>query len=481
MSARGLDVLLISPPDYRLLNKKSAFGISYGLLQIATVLKNNEINVKVYNADFAKGILPKIKPAGLKTQDFSLYEYNIKSENHPVWVEIRDTIERNHPAILGITINTCQYNVALKIARIAKSIDKEIVVVVGGVHSTIMPNETIREPCFDFVVRGEGEYTMLELVKAIRGEIKISDVKGITYNKNGKVVSTPSRQLIEDINSIPFPDIELLINAKKYPKHVYGNIITVRGCPLRCVFCSNKAFWNGVVRFRTAENVVDEIEMLHKKYGTSQFYFMDPTFNLDLKRVADISNKILERNLDIIWSCNMRADNINEAIIRKIKSSGCYKINLGVESGNKKILELMKKDITLDEVKKSAKIIKKNGIELLAYFILGHPKETKESINDTVNLIKEIHPDLLNILLMTPLPGTEIYDLVIKENRLLTRDWSKYTGYTPIIRTDGLTYNELKKYFTNLVNYAINLNNSTVKRRLYNVRYLRNRFMARIK
>ncbi|RLF26601.1 MAG: hypothetical protein DRN01_04410, partial [Thermoplasmata archaeon] len=304
-------VLLINPPFQRLLYAERPY-IPYGLLYIATFLQKNGIKSKVYNAD-------------LRTNN------TVNQESEEIWKEIEHVVKREKPDVVGIGVLTPQYASALKVASIVKNFDRDIPVIFGGVHSTFMADEVALGENVDIVVRGEGEETTLDIVKTlIKGE-SLKNVSGITYRKNKKIVRNPDRPLIKNLDILPFPDRELLINKRFYPHSEFGVITPSRGCPYRCTFCSSNAFWG--YRTRSAENIVDEIEYLKDRYHLLDFWLEGDSFLIIRRHVLQLCKELKARKLHIMWGAMARVDQIDKELIKEMKSSGFCNISLGCESG----------------------------------------------------------------------------------------------------------------------------------------------------
>jgi len=464
--------LFIHPPYFRFHEQDVTLGIPYGLLSVATILKRNGFNVAVYDADFDAERAAGGRYSEVKAYDNETFRHNIADEKHKAWKEIESIIKLTGPKMVGIGMMTSQYDISKKIAGIVKSLDKRMTVIVGGPHPTIMPEETASEDVFDFVVRGEGEITVLELVKEIFGKRRFDRVSGISYRSGGRVISTPERKLVKDIDSLPMVDRSLLIGYEKYPKWVLGIISASRGCPFRCTFCNSKSIWGTGARFRSEESVVDELENVYTQYGTREFNFLDDTFNTSEERVSRICDAIRKRRLDVEWSCQMRLDMVTRSIVKKVKSAGCYSVRVGVESGNQGILDNVNKGLTVARAKESCRTIKDGGLELLAWFIVGDLKETRSTIADTERLADEIRADIVRFTMMIPYPKTAIGDAAEREGRILSRDWSEYTGVVPLIRIEGMNTEELSKKFKELCDKYTSLDDAWLKRRLRNPRYV---------
>lgn len=320
---------------------------------------------------------------------------------------------------IGFTSVTSTMPLVYKISSLLKNKDSNKIIFVGGPHVSFAAKQTL-EDCqeIDFVVRGEGEITAVELIsKLVSGE-NISGVDGITLRKEGRIIENQDRELINDINAITLPARHLLpinlyspsaLDNLGFKGSDYATIITTRGCPNKCVFCSSAAFWKRI-RARSPENVADELEELVRQYGIKHVEFLDDTLILSAKRMEEICNLILERNLNIKWSCYARINHVTKELVDLMKKSGCRFIQLGVESGNQQVLDRVQKNITLEQVRRAAKIVRKAGVKLMCFFMIGLPGDTRETVLETIRFAKELKPNFALFCITTPFPGTSLYD-----------------------------------------------------------------------
>jgi anaerobic magnesium-protoporphyrin IX monomethyl ester cyclase len=344
--------------------------------------------------------------------------------------------------ILCVSTLTMNYEDGLKMAKIAKQANPECITVFGGIHSTLFPDNVILNKEVDFVCIGEGEHTVLELIQTIEKNVEFDKIQGILYKDGRKVIRNENRPLIQDLDELPFPARELLPMSEYLSTKVgrvgwelpspSTSIITSRGCPFRCTFCSSHLTFGRKVRFRSPKNVVDEIEYLIDMYSIKGVSFVDDTFTLDSKRTSAICKEILSRGLDIEWMCMGRVDTISKDLLKEMKKAGCVSIGYGIESGSQHVLdEYIKKNITLEAAEKTIKITKEAGITSVAYFMIGTPGETLEDINKTVDFAKRLNPDAVNFSITIPMPGTEMFDIANKIGKIETKsfrdfDFSKY-------------------------------------------------------
>lgn len=394
-------------------------ALSLGLCYIASVLKNNGHDVGIYNADYIGSSAYSDQRTIIQSYDD--YKKILLNIDHPLWNEIRENIKKFSPEILGITMLTGTYKSAENVARIAKSINKEIKVVAGGTHPTILPEETIKNKYFDYVIRKEGEYTFLDLANGI----KEKDIRGLTYiNEKGEVVNNPDREFIKDLDSLPFPARDLYLNDTAYMD--YGYVMTGRGCSHECTFCASKKIWGRKVRYRSAENVVEEVKHVYDKFGTRQFYFIDDALTLNKNRAKKICDLLIKSQLDISWICETRVDILDEELLNLMKVAGCARVKIGVESGSEIIIKKIKKRITKKQVIDAVSLIKKAGIDLTVYLMIGFPGETNADVRETIEFAKELDAKYYSLSILAPYPGTEIYEDIGKEGIVLPKEHWEY-------------------------------------------------------
>ncbi|MCD6575253.1 radical SAM protein, partial [Candidatus Aerophobetes bacterium] len=226
----------------------------------------------------------------------------------------------------------------------------------------------------------------------------------------------------------------------------FGNIMTSRGCPFSCIFCSSSQLFGKIWRARTPENVIEEIKLLKDKYEVKEIEFLDDTFTLNKKRAEKICDLLIEKNLGISWSCSSRVDTINEALIEKLKKAGCHTIYVGIESGSQEILDIISKGITLTQAEKTIDLIKKVKLNSFATFIIGIPGETVKTIKKTINFAKKLSPSFVQFTICTPYPGTKLFEMAKEKGWLLTKDWSKYTILDQVMKLPGQVATNLNRW-----------------------------------
>jgi radical SAM superfamily enzyme YgiQ (UPF0313 family) len=403
-------ILLIAPPFYRIINFYNRY-FPFGITLLATILKQKGYDVKVYDADcndrplyIDYSILPKKYP---------VYLESFKIKDNAVWLEMRQALLDFKPDIVGISAFTTFAASAFYTAKICKEVFPDSKVIMGGPHATVKADEILKiSPDVDFVIRGEGEEALIELLTQIeKSAVSLSNIKGLSYREKTGVIHNPAGKKIDNIDIFPFPDRTLLINEKKYTSEDMGLIMTSRGCPYSCTYCATDT---KRAVFRSVDSVIEEIIFIKKRYNTTQFTFKDDSFTVNKKRVIELCDKIIGLNLNIFWECNTRVNLIDEDILKLMKKAGCNFIKIGIESGSEKVLEGMHKGITLSQIKNSAKVLNKIGIHWTGYFLIGTPGETKDDIYKTLDFVREIKPDAALLGVYESFPGTLMFEDGIK-------------------------------------------------------------------
>jgi anaerobic magnesium-protoporphyrin IX monomethyl ester cyclase len=361
-----------------------------------------------------------------------------------------DALEREDPDLVGIGCATPNFLIAQKIARMAKE-RTHAKVSIGGVHVSAMPEDTLRDfPEFDFVVVGEGEYTVLDIANGKDP----SSIEGLVHRSGGRVVRNPDRPWITDVDSLPFPARDL-VDLRLYNPSVYVDIgkksatmITSRGCPSRCTFCASHLTLGRGFRPHSPEYVIREMEHLVRDYGVKHLVIQDDTFTLDKERAKRICRLMIEKKLNVSWYCFSRVNGISRDLVGIMKKAGCYSIGYGVESASEEVLQNIKKGITPDEVRRAFKITRDFNIRILAFFMFGNPGDTRKTIEETIRFAKELKPELAFFNLLVPYPGTEIYDNLDKYGFKLCGDLRSFVAIGPhaVVSRIGFSHEDLQRY-----------------------------------
>lgn len=359
------------------------------------------------------------------------------------------------PKLIGISAYTETYNNAAAIARAVKAAAPDIKVVIGGPHVSVMYAETAREGVFDAVERGEGEITMLELARLyVDGVGALDEINGLAFMRGDKLIVTPAREPIANVDELPFPAREL------FPLEAYMlpvAILTSRGgCPFACSFCAVNNIWKGKRRFRSPENVMAEIDYVLEHHKFAMLNFSDDSFTLDRARVMKLCAMIKAKYgpMSVNWQCATRVDLIDEELIRAMRAAGCTTIQYGVESGSQQILDEIGKKIRLEQVQQAVALSHKYGINTLCSFMFPHPGDTVETIARQTALMKRLADEgvQLSLAMTTPYPGTPLHSRLAELGVTLhTDNWDDFDCQHIIISTKNFTRDELKEQLQRMV------------------------------
>jgi radical SAM superfamily enzyme YgiQ (UPF0313 family) len=410
-----MNILLINPPRFNeiignnpsIIEEERGYNPPLGLLYIAGYIrKYTDFDISIIDAQVEK-------------LDYTALAEKIRLEN---------------PDVVGITAMTMTLIDVVKTTRLVKTINPSIQIVLGGPHVNLFPVETINIDSVDYLVLGEGEETFKDLVEAIDGQSDKNLIPGIVFREEGTVRNTGTRPLRNDLDELPFPARRLVpyekYNSILFQGKIATTIFTSRGCPFKCSFC-DRPHLGKVFRARSAENVVDELEAC-VQLGIRDFLFYDDTFTVVKQRVLDICNLIVQRGLDIRWDIRARVDTVDEEILFHLKKAGCQGVHYGIESGSKKILKVLKKGISIDQAIKIFKLTRKYKMAILGYFMIGNPSETVADIQTTFKVIKRLKPDFIHMTILTPFPGTKIYNDGLASGVIAKDYWQSFAEHPDI-------------------------------------------------
>ncbi len=392
-----MKTLLINPPMYDQRKYGKPFILPYGpplgIAYLASTLEKH----------------------GFEVRAIDMFDYS--------WDKVKQTLKEEQPDVIGITCLTEQRASPLELARLSKTMNKDCVVIMGGIHPTIMYEQILEHWPVDIIILGEGEETIKELMTCLEGKKIFGDVHGIAYKHEGKTIKTPPRRLIENLDDIPFPAYKYF-DFEKYTRYeilkgIWNNkplrnlrfvpVISTRGCVGSCQFCSTPFFWQKW-RTRSAKNVVDEMELLTRDFGCGFFNFADDIFTVNKNRVIDLCKEIIQRKLDIIWDCETRVNFIWDDMLEWMMRAGCYCISFGVESASETVLKAIKKKTTPQQIAHAFQLTKQVGMKTKMLLMVGNPGEDDTTVNDTVRMIETVRPDFVSVSEAMVLPGTELYE-----------------------------------------------------------------------
>ena len=446
-------VLLIQPPFSRWPGEAKVVQPPLGLAYIAAVLEKDGYTVKIIDAPL-EGYEEEIKFSDGR------HRYGLSYE------EILKRVKEFRPDIIGIScsFSTLFYTVC-ELSREIKKFDKSIKICVGGAHPTSVPEEVFEREEIDFVIIGEGEARFSQLLAALSAGESLSAIDGLGYRQGNKVLINPPVNYIRDLDEIPFPARHLL-DMEKYlrinkPHGVSTKgdrattIITSRGCPANCIFCSIHGIWGRKFRVRSPENVIKEIELLKTQYGIDEILFEDDNLTFDNKRAEKIFDLMIDKGFNLHWKTpnGVALWRLTETLIAKMRKSGCYHLAFAIESGNDHVLHgIIKKPLNLKKVKTLIDAAKRCGIIAEGFFVLGFPGETFEQMKETFKYALHLGLDKANFMIATPYPGTRLYEVCVKDGYLADGfDYKDLITRRASIKTPDFTPAQVERFVSRLI------------------------------
>jgi anaerobic magnesium-protoporphyrin IX monomethyl ester cyclase len=373
------------------------------------------------------------------------------------WNGLERRIESFHPDLVApSTLATCNTYIAVRTLEIAKQVDPNVTTVVGGQHFTATAQESLETyRSLDIVVRGEGEVTFTEIVKTLERRKSLSRVEGISFRHNEKIVHTPNRPLIENLDELPFPGYHFVKDQmKKYHfKMMAGNagyalIEASRGCSHRCTFCSQWRFWGERCRAKSPKRIAEEMAYCHREFGCEFLWLTDDNFGLG-KRTIDLCDEIISRGIadDIRWFMQARSDDIcrNREILAKMRRAGNLWVLTGLESGSSETLEAYRKGIDPSHAKEAIDLLKKHDIFSQATLIIGERRDSHESIERQREFVNAVDPDLAIFMILTPFPGTDLYNVARREGWIEDANWVNYDMMHAVMPTEHLSRRDVQE------------------------------------
>ncbi len=430
-------IMIIDPPFQRLYHDNASlikFPMALGYLSGA-ILKWTDWEVQAYNADFntKKKAISLDNVTRIK-DGMERYLRTLEDPVAPIWEEIRSAIAEFEPDVVGISSKTQNFPSTMRVARIVKELNADALVLLGGPHATLSTKTALDCPDIDVAVLGEGEMTMVDILKARERGEPLSGVSGLAYRKDGRMVYTLPRTNMPDLDELPFPAEaapQILRDYDKYPPEAFGFVFSARGCPYSCTFCESKAIWSQKTRWRSPENVVRELKMLMER-GVKYVYFDDDTFGIKQSYIKELCGLIETECPGLKWGCEITVGVIKEQSVEYMRRSGCVRINIGVESGNNQILRSVKKGHVIEKAYEAVDICYRAGIEVGTFFMIGFPEETEETFRDTLTAMERVNTDIIMLSIFTPYPGSELFE-VCKDLGIVDDDFdiTRYNHQSP--------------------------------------------------
>ncbi len=421
-----MDILLVNPP----VNRLSDIECNYyplGLGYLAAITNASGYETAIYNAELSNRVLPATTNRR-RLANHGLFIEALEDNDHAAWQEFREVLAETRPRIVGFSCTSASLMPCLKMAREAKDACGAVTVF-GGMHPTLLPRETARDAAVDYVVAGEAEQSFRALAADVLAGKDPRHIPGVGGGAGDAFRMTGRGPLDRGLDLLPLPDRDALV-FKEAHREFLQSVVTSRGCPYRCTFCSGRDMHEGFVRFRSIDKVIDEIEFLRGRYGIHQITFYDDALVLKRSRIAQLCRRLVARNMRIRWNAFTRADSLDEELVRMMKSSGCFRIGIGVESGSDRVLARMKKGYDRATAMTGVRLAKNAGFLVDINIIVGLPYETEEDIRDSISLIRELNV-YTNINTFTPYPGSELYEECVARG-LLEKDvdWTRMSQHS---------------------------------------------------
>lgn len=397
-----------------------------GIAYLAAVLRKNDYDVKIIDVN------------------------SLESDE-----EFRDKIRDYNPGIIGFTAQTMNIEDAFYYTNIAKEVLPNIPIIYGGPHPSVMPEEILKNDNIDMCMVGESEISFLKLIKTLEGSEQLKDVPNLYYKDRGVIKKTERCNFVEDLDSLPWPARDML-PMEDYLRKIpappmimpYTHVIINRGCPFNCKFCqpTSHTMWGRKVRYRNPKNVCDEIEHLIEEYKIKMIDIEADTFTVDKKWVKMFCEEYKNRKIQIPWIAAAKVGSVDYITLKAMKDAGCVAVSVGVESGSQEMLDKLGKGVKVGEIIQYFRWCNKLGLITNTSFMVGSPGETKQTLDATMRLIKEIKPDYFVSYITTPLPGTELYDVALNEGIIDFKNYSELDKHHTTLNLDGLTNQDIVDY-----------------------------------
>ncbi|MCW3996818.1 MAG: B12-binding domain-containing radical SAM protein [Candidatus Bathyarchaeota archaeon] len=395
------------------------------------------------------GIPARLPPLGLSYVAGALEKAGFEVQmldNYQLQTDIafvKQEVEKRKPQIVGITCGSVTYRRAVEMAKAIKEVDPSCKVVVGGWHASYLPESALENPEIDYAIMGEGERTMVELATQITkgaNQEAIAKIPGVACRLDGKISKTPP-ELIEDVDSIPYParhllDMNFYDRQIGYLKAKPVDVMHImRGCPYDCSYCETKDLWGMKCRAFSPERVIGELRYMQEKFGSKGIYFIDDNFTINKQRTVELCRAIKAAKLNLEWACDTRVDLLSEDLLREMREAGCRTIFFGIQSGVPRILEKLNTHTTLEKIEAAFKMCRKAGINIAASFMLGIPGETLADMEATYKFAKKLGPDWCTFYVFIACPTSRLYKEVLEKHL-----YDRMDDFLAFVKTDEFDY-----------------------------------------
>ncbi len=472
-----MKLVLVRPPFYSLFGVTTPKMKTYplNLLYLATYVRNSE-NHSVAIVDGECVSVPELIQPELRGEDPEIMMNRsiprmietLNNPEHALWNEMISLVLSHDPDVVGITCNSGAMDTVRLLSKKLKV--EGLPVILGGSHPSVLPEQSLNYTGADFAITGEGEAALLELMYSLESGRNFHDIKSLAWRDGSSIKVNPRAELIHDIDMLPIPD-RSLIDRNQY----FGEVIlTGRGCPFNCAYCASRNIWGKRARLRSVGSVIEELLILKKQAteyhppalndsvqredrpGHWVVKVLDDTFTVIRKRTFELLDQIIQNGLNCFeYTGGVRADTLDETLALKMRQANFRRVTLGVESGSPRILEMIRKGETNEDVKRAFKVLKNAGIKTHAFFMIGLPDETPQDIELTKELILEIQPDHVEINMVTPYPGTDLFDRLINDNPENIDRWYRWFHQGMATHSERLGY-DLDEAYTDFLSFAKN-------------------------
>lgn len=479
-----MKTVLVRPPFYSLFGVTTPKMKTYPLniLYLATYV-NSSGKHKTAIVDGECVTVPELKcpdqtnedPEILMNRSIPRMVELLANPDHSIWLEIEKQILSHEPDIVGISCFSGAMDTVRLLTKRLKA--RGLPVILGGSHPSVLPEQSLMYTGADFAIAGEGEIALLELMDTLTAGRDLSGVKSLAWRgRDGNIRVNPRGALVENIDLLPIPD-RSLIDRRQY----FGEVLmTGRGCPFNCAYCASRNIWGKKARLRSVSSIIQELELLkegalkdaavgrqktdcpEERPGRFVVKVVDDTFTVVKKRTMELLEQIISSGLNCFeFTGGVRADTLDEALVMKMKEANFRRVTLGVESGSPRILEMIRKGETNEDVKRAFRLLKKAGIRTHAFFMIGLPDETPEDIELSKRLIREIRPDHVEINMVTPYPGTDLFDRLIPDPPEKIDRWYRWFHQGMATHSDKLGY-DLDEAYRDFLDFARKYHNEPV-------------------
>ena len=354
------------------------------------------------------------------------------------------------PDLLVMNSTTPSLNFDMTIPALAKQAAPGIKVAAFGIHVGTLPEESFAmAEALDFIVRGEPEMTVTDLADALQHRRDVQAVAGLSARNNGAIVHGPNRGFIPNLDEMPHPAWDL-VNLDNYRLPFSGRrflmVTTARGCPYDCTYCVAQSYYGRKVRMRKPARIADELAYLQEQFDVQDFFFWSESFTIVKAAIKELCREILDRNLKIRWVCNSRVDNIDRELLELMKKAGCWMISYGIESGDQAILDAVKKDITVEQIREAVRLTRKVGFQIAGHFVLGLPGETPETLRKTYRFACNLDLDYAQFYCAAPWPGSEFYQMARDQGWLVSTNWDDYEQDKSVTNYPEISAGEITRF-----------------------------------